>query len=555
MSRRFLALTLALLPLPACHDANPNYASPSSLLSPVALADRAAFVDKTSQRAFLLDPADKSLRPRIVPVGKAPIAAVKRNGKNQLLVLSAGDRGSTQDAPVAAQLQTIDADPNVKSEVYPLGSSFDTLAQADDGSIALLYHGPLDRNSSSGTLFNPNELAIVTLDPASADPVHPLPNPYSKSIRSFGGVPTSVVFSPAFTFAGIPRILAVVLAPGYVTILDLKYQDRTEITVPLSPDNSHTFMPAQVLFDTDPSHPNIYIRADGSNDIFQLALADLGTATLPGNDFFVSVSMLAAGTGPSDMALFHGTDDATRLAVLAPGSRSLVVIDPSTSSTTSVPLSIPANRMVLFNAGTPSSPKPEDRALLVDVSSGSTSVLFADMKDIETRGTLALADHPLTASAASVVPLVEQGIAVLLMSAKSAGTTALTVVDLAGRNFNIVAGNPSTTAVIDSGNANRPSTQWSMDANDPRGLYHVSLTAYAGQPPLVISETWLDQTITGILPLSQASSDTHRYIFVEQSDPNGIGNVTVLDADAPDHASARTAYGFLLTDYLERGQP
>ena len=143
----------------------------------------------------------------------------------------------------------------------------------------------------------------------------------------------------------------------------------------------------------------------------------------------------------------------------------------------------------------------------------------------------------------------------LQMSARSSGTTALTVVDLASRNFNIVAGNPSSTAVIDPGNASRPSTQWSMDGNDPRGLYHVSLTAYAGQPPLVIGETWLDQNITGILPLGQASSDTHRYVFVEQSDPDGIGNVTVLDADAPDHNSARTAYGFLLTDFLKRGEP
>jgi hypothetical protein len=553
MRRRFFGLALALLPVSACDHAIPNYASPSALLPTVALADRAAFVDKTSLKAYLLDPADKSLRPRIVPVGKAPIAAVKRNGKNQLLVLSAGDRGSTKGAPVAAQLQTIDANPAVDSVVYPLVSSFDTLAQSDDGSIVLLYHGPLAQNSSSGALFDPNQLAIVTLD-VPGTPSRP--NPYSKSIRSFGGVPTGVVFSPAYTFAGTQRILAVVLAPGYVTILDVNNPDRTEITVPLSPDNTHTFTPSQVLFDTDPSHPNIYVRADGSNDIFQLALADLGSATLPGNDFRVSLSMLAAGTGPSDMALFHGTGDAIRLAVLAPGSRTLVVIDPSTSSTTSVPMSIPADRMVLFNAGTPSAPtKLEDRALLVDVSSGSTSVLFAEMKSIETGGTLSLVDHPLTASASAVVPLVDQGIAVLQMSARSSGTTALTVVDLASRNFNIVAGNPSSTAVIDPGNASRPSTQWSMDGNDPRGLYHVSLTAYAGQPPLVIGETWLDQTITGILPLGQASSDTHRYVFVEQSDPDGIGNVTVLDADAPEHNSARTAYGFLLTDFLKRGQP
>jgi hypothetical protein len=41
----------------------------------------------------------------------------------------------------------------------------------------------------------------------------------------------------------------------------------------------------------------------------------------------------------------------------------------------------------------------------------------------------------------------------------------------------------------------------------------------------------------------------------QTSDQVKVGYLTVLDADQPDRKGARSAYGFLLTDYLERGKP
>jgi hypothetical protein len=72
------------------------------------------------------------------------------------------------------------------------------------------------------------------------------------------------------------------------------------------------------------------------------------------------------------------------------------------------------------------------------------------------------------------------------------------------------------------------------------------------QPPSTI---WLDQTITSINALASPGSDGRRYLVLEQVDPNAYGNLTFLDADNPDRATARTAYGFLFTDYLGRNQP
>jgi len=552
MRRRVLLLSLLLSPLSACNDAIPNHSTPNALLPTVALADRMAYVEQNSHTAFLLDPASKTLVPRMVSVGKAPVAAVKRNGQNQLLVLSQGDPGSAQITPVAAELEEIDADASVAPVTYTLASRFNGLAQSPDGRFVLLYHGSSAQNSGESPLFNPNELAIVDLTlPPSAATQSTVSNPYAKSIRSLGGVPTGVVFSPSFTFASTPRILAVILAENYVTIVDMNNPDRTEITVPLSTDSNSTLSPAQVLFDT--VNPNIYVLAYGSDDIFQISLTDLGAAAPapPSNDFRVSLSILAAGTSPSDMALYS-TGGSTRLAVLAPGSQTLAIIDPSTSSTTSIATSIPANQMVVFNTSSPSAPdQSEQQALLVDVSSGSTSVLFADLQSIETAGNLALVSYPLGASATSVVPLLDQGIVVLMYSQYSAN--ALSVVDLAKRELSpIGAGSGLQGSVIDS---TAPSRLWSIDSGAQYGLCYLNLVARTGQASLSTGEIWLDQNITNIIPLGQASSDGHRYLAVEQDDANKVGNVTLVDADNPDRTSARTAYGFLLTNYLERGQP
>jgi hypothetical protein len=46
-----------------------------------------------------------------------------------------------------------------------------------------------------------------------------------------------------------------------------------------------------------------------------------------------------------------------------------------------------------------------------------------------------------------------------------------------------------------------------------------------------------------------------RTLVLGHNDPTGCGNLTLLDARTPDRATARTAYGFLFTDYLGRNQP
>ena len=556
MRRRFLVLSLLLAPLAGCDSKVPNFwQSRNDLLPMVALGDRVAFVERNSQTAFVLDPSDTSFKPHMVPVGKAPVAAVKHNGSNQMLVLSHGETGSASVAAIPAQLQVIDANPGVVPATYPLAGRFDSLAQSVDGRFVVLYHSSATQNASDTGQFNPNEMTIVDFTPPL--PATPgVPKLTTKSIRSLGGVPTRIEFSPvALGQAGAPA-LAVVLSQNYVTILDLDTPERTEISIPLCAQSTGcTYSPDQIVFDPKfdpsklPANLSIYVRAGNAKDIFQITLAFLTTVATGGsNDFHASLSMLSVGANPASMVLY-GSGAEARLAVLVPGSKSLVIIDPNTSHMLSVATSIPANVLVPFTVSDTANVQ-KNQAMLVDTVNGSTSVLFADLEQVETTGGLAISDAPLRAAAGDVRPLVDQGIAVLVLG-KLTNISAFTVVEFSTRRFvDIAVSDGFGSPYFEMRN---PSRLWGADSGT--GLSYLNLVARPTEATLVHNLVWLDQNITSIQALDQASADGHRYLVVGQSDPNQIGNLTFLDADHPDRATARTAYGFLFSNYLERGQP
>jgi hypothetical protein len=567
MTRRFWALTLALAPLAGCHGDTDFWLPQNDLLPMAAMDDRVVFVERTSQTAFVLDPADPTLTPRQVPVGKAPVAAVKRNSANELLVLCKGDRGSSATDPVPPKLDIIRAGALLPEE-HALDFRLDGLAQSDDGRFLVLYHSPSGSAQGDSVLSNPNEMTIVDFTTPAAPKLTPT------TIRSLGGVPTAVLFSPDYVFQLGPRRLAVVLSQNYVTILDLNNPSNTEISVPLCPTSTGCNLgPVQVVFDptspicdrTDPSkhapYANIFVRVSGARDIYQITLTDLyacGQSPNPplppgSNDFSASLSMLAVGATPTDMAVYP-TAGGSRLAVTAADGKRLVVINPKTSESISVATPIPPSRIIPF-------PQPQPtQALLVDAQWGSTSVVFVDLKQVETTGGLALKDFALGAAAFEVHPLLDQGIVVLIAD-RLYGSAALTVVDLADRSFSPFG--TSSSLALPTFELRRPSRLWSVV--DGTGLSYLNLSDRTDANGALVSArlatgaAWLDQNITGISPLAQSSteltSDRDRYVVVNHDDPSGLGNVTILDAEAPDRAKARTARGFLLSKYLEREQP
>jgi hypothetical protein len=561
MNARSWSLALALAPLVGCTDRQDFWRPPNDLLPMAALDDRVAFVERNSQTAFLLDPADPSLTPRAIPVGKTPVTAVKHQGKNELLVLAQGDPGSNAQAEVAAELDVIAA-LATQAVAYPLTDRFDAIAQSAEGRFAVLYHSPDAATPANSALFNPNAMTLVDFTP----PSHPAePTLTAKTIRSLGGVPAAVVFSPRYGFALGPRTLAVVLSQNYVTLLDLDNPTHSEISLPLCPTSKGcNLMPAQVVF--DPDNLALYVRVDGAQDIYQITLTDEYAVTqqpptAPDNDFVASLSMLAVGGAASDMVLYGAGKHNTRLVVASAQARTLVIIDPSTSRATPVATPIPVTDIVPFvQPAQTGADQPHQQALLVDHASASTSVVFADLEQVESSRGLALEEFPLAGPAAAVAPLVEQGIAVLLASPLG-GSAAVTVVDLHSRSFSVwSSGSSLSPAVLE---ARSPSRLWGAAGATGTGahtrLCYLNLVARTTEPALTKREISLDQAIVELVPLaapsSERTSDPTRYLVVRHDDPGNLGNLTVLDAESPTRAGARTGYGFLLNHYLEREQP
>jgi hypothetical protein len=571
-----LALPLSLALLPACSDSSTEFwLSPNNLFPIVALDNRVAYVEKTSATAFVLDPADPSLRPKLAPVGVRPITAVKHVGSNRLLVVSAGKHGSASVAPVPAEITVIDPaaldaqpPPSDRASIA-LSGRFDGLAQSPDGQFAVLYHTSSTQGADDVGLFNPNELVVLDFSANLAG----MPIATVKPIRSMGGVPSTsnpsvspIQFSPIYGFAAGPRRLAVVLSQNYVTIfdLDLNHLDRSEISVPLCPaTGTCNYAAEQIVF--DPANLSLYVRAAGAKDIFQISLTDLGTAGVSpgGNDFRASISMLAVGASATDMALYGAGVD-TRLAVVAADAKRLVILDPKTGHSAAVAVPIVASHIVPFTAPSqdPANPLPSNRALLVDLQRNGTSVLFVDLDKVEEAGDSSFDQRSIPGTVGLVRPLLNQGV-VILMFARSSSNAVLSVVTLAEKpsffDFNSASVLSSPfLEVRNPGQLGESTRLWSVDSPEGglpspnSGIRFQELVPASGQRPVTV---WLDQTISSITPLALPSADGHRYLVLEHLGVDTYGDLTFVDADNPDRSTARTARGFLFTDYLGRPQP
>jgi hypothetical protein len=531
---RLPLVTLALLAA-ACDSWGPAYQQAWSVLPPVALDGRVAFVETTNARAFILDPADLSARPRIEALPASPVVAVRRSGHDDLIVLSRGERGGVGVAPEGAALTVLSADPARPPVSVALASRFARIDQSADGRFVLASFG--DTPPAGEALFNPNELAVIDLGAT---------NPASKTVatartlRSYGTVPAAVTFSPPMKLAGGPRTLAVIFAENFVTRLDVEHPTRPEITIGLTlpPDDRRTLRPAQVVF--DPDDPALYLRATGANDIYALRLVAVPDAerTADGNDFRPALSLLAAGTGPADMALYDSSDG-RRLLVVSPGSTDASVIDAHTSRSTRIPLDAPANRILLFDAAAPGDVTIRPHALLIGPGLSASAISFLDLDQLEVQRARNLDSRPMGAAAAQAFFFRERGQA-LVLHRPQAGAPGLSVIDLSRRTVAPIFAETAPTQVTLGPAAS--DKVWIGSAESER-LGFVSLAS------LSPGEVRLDDPVAAVLPVPHPSDGRPRVVVVH---PSTAGSLTVLDADHPDRASARTVAGFLLTDLLDR---
>ncbi|MBI5516118.1 MAG: hypothetical protein HY909_20205 [Deltaproteobacteria bacterium] len=511
-----------------CPAREPELGEGLEFLSPVAVGNGLTWVERHRALAWRQDLSTPEGAVRRLRLGPDPVLSVARQGADETLVLSRGQRGAPGRAPSPGVLTALPSAASAPPRVYTLGSPFNGLAQTADGRYALAHFRP--EATQGRLLFNPNEVALVDLSQAPG-----MSNPVLRTVRSFGGVPNRVVFSPAMAVNGRSRTLAVVLSDAYLTLLDMDQPSRAEITVRLTlPEDPRAIRPSQVLFDTNDA--TLYVRADASNDIYVLRLLPVTPEGPSANDFRPTVNQLAAGRQPTDMALV-GAADNRRLLVVSPGSRDARVLDARSNTVTEVPLEAPAERLLLFEGAAPRDPRSAPRALLFATTLGTTAVSFVDLTDLEERRGRNVETIQLQRAVRGAVSLPERQ-AVLLEHPTDATGGRLSLLDLVRRTASpIIADTALEGATFDEDRQ----TLWVA----PRGQSRVGFIELRNFHP---GEVRLDGPVADVITLPGSPGAGPRVLALH---PSAAGWVTLLDGRSPARETARSFRGFLLADLLE----
>ncbi len=524
-----LSLSVALA---ACRTPAPALDLPSRLLPPVAVGGGLGYGDQARAQAAFLDLTAAPGSVRRLSVGSQPVTSTLRSGASEVLVLSQGAQDDPGVTPQSGSVTVFDASGHSPSadRRYTVGSPFDGLAQTSDGRYALTYFTP--GIVSQQLLFNPNEVALIDLtQPPSST------NPTLRTVRSFGGVPLDVAFSPPMTLGMTdPRTLAVVLSSAYVTLLDVTHPTRTEITVRLTlPTDGRSIDPTQVLFDT--AAGTIYLRASASNDVFALHLSPVTPASATDNDFVPVVNQLAAGQSPADMALF--TDNGRQLLLVAsPGSSEALVVDALSSTVSPIPLDAPADHIVLFSGPSPTNSAAHPQAILYGTESTASSVSFLDLPGLAAQLSQNAESVALGGSVAAALPLLGSN-AVMFQLSGNYGQGSLAVLDLLRRTASpLVASVSLSGASFDAGGA----ALWVAPADSLR-------VGYVDLATLNPGEIRMDEPVSAVLPLVGDVSGRDRVVALH---PGSGGDVTVIDARAPQRSTAVSYRGFLLDGLLDQ---
>jgi hypothetical protein len=524
--------TLSALSAAQCRPDDPRSLQRFASLAPVPISTGLVYVSPDRARAVRVNLTGATPTVERFRVGPAPVATARRASTDEVLVLSQGERGSPGIAPVAATLTALA--PTGAPRVYTVGSPFNSVSVTEDGRFAFVHYRP--DGALRRLLFNPNEVAIVDLQAPPSET-----NPVRRTVRSFGGIPTDVIFSPPIAIRGEMRTIAVVVSSSYVTLIDLAHLDRGETSVRLTlPEDARDLNPQQVLFDGELRA--IYLRAAASNDVYVLRLDDTGAAPATGNDFRTSINQVGAGRGPSDLALF-GEGDGRRLLVVSRGSREARVIDPRSNAITTIALDASADRALLFQGRSPRDPMTARRALLYpsSASTGSSAVSFLDLDAIESRASQNLETVQLGRTVRLALPLPERA-TVLFEHDDPSSAGRLSLLDLQRRTTAPIL------AEVSLSNA-RFSTDQRLLWVAPNGSTRVGFVDLSDFHP---GEIRLDSPVSEVIPLPVVMGAPARVLAIH---PATAGSLTLLDGDNPQRETARVVTGYLAADLLDQETP
>jgi hypothetical protein len=373
------ASLLAIAAVCACGGRPDVWNSSTSGLAAYGLTSAAIVIDDPTHRAVALVPhADQTLDRLALPVGHGVLAATVSPDDKRLFVLSAGDVPRKSDSDQYPSLTVIDGSTLPPTATrYEMSEPLSGLAIDPQGRWAAAY---ADQGKSTSFVQNPNEIILFDLTKPPSDA-----NPISRTLRSFGGTPQRLTFTPTLHLPAGPRRLLVVETDRDVSLLDLDHASdtppRPEITVRLTNGtDTRQLVPAGIAVDDgDPNRTDdarIAVRTSNDSNVFTLQLGPAPAGTAPGaNDFVPTINLTDVGAIPSDVA-FVKTDGGLRVAALVPAKSNAVLIEPDTSLTQAVSLPAPYGRLSIVTGAAGASTGGPDVALLWNASASQAGVAF-----------------------------------------------------------------------------------------------------------------------------------------------------------------------------------
>jgi hypothetical protein len=231
MSRRLVTsfgAAVACLAL-SCGSRSPYWNTAPGAAGSIGLNSGVALLDSANSRLVMLTAvAGDELGPlQSVPVGHNVAAEIPSPDGTSLLVLSTGDSLSGTPSAEPASLTLVAPATSAttgsafSSQRYVMQAPMPNLAVDPLGTYAVGYIGA---SGQSTFLQNKNEIVIfdLTRAPSTTAPL----NPVFRSLRSFGGTPQQLTFTPKLLMPanlayGATRRLLVVESEIDVTLLDL----------------------------------------------------------------------------------------------------------------------------------------------------------------------------------------------------------------------------------------------------------------------------------------------------------------------------------------------
>ncbi len=516
------ALTLGVLGT-GCEVEDP-FDEPWTLrLAPVSTTESIVWADETHARALIYLPGESGDELRSVPLGGGatqPLWMVASPDGREVFALEYAP--DPRNESIQPTLVRIPADGRGEPVRIELKAAFPSIEFTPDGERAVLFFGT---NGSGEVIENDNQVAILRLEDNDIRDL---------TLDGFGGAVNAVEFpghagvgqEAPIVIDGVERKLAVFLMANECVLLDLANADANQVavkfgaTLPITPRRA-VLRPA----DSAVPDPMLLLVDDAGNslDLVALRLIKKSTGSAGPLDLSVQVGLLPLASPAGEIALLQ-QDDVPWVLVTQPVTSTIQLVDLRTSAASTIALPTSVSKIFLreaINEQNQTVPqlvawRPNGGAIVtLELDTLGQSIGKKPIELAIAGGVVSI--HPVDASNLLVDSGDSRIYAVNLDTRSVAPLSTQADFDVAG------------TAVLDGQLLlAAPGDKWigviELPNLDPRGVL-------------------LDQPISSMHVLEDAD-----LVVAVHDDPTGA--VTVLLADEPKRASARSRWGLLLEGTL-----